>query len=189
MSRWTPETDARLRQLLAEGLTASRVASALGRDFTRNMVIGRAGRIGADLTSPSAAATRRRKGPSRQRRVITLPGGGEVSQTRTHKNGNVARWAQARQAPRKPVEADKPPAPRQVPEIVPLPASAARGPVRLEDLRPTSGFVGCQCRWVIGEPNGFDTLHCGLPAVNAQFSWCEYHTRLGLAPRLSRRAS
>lgn len=53
--RWTPERDEQLRSLAASKLSAEKIAEALGPDFTRNMVIGRAHRIGVSLGARKAA--------------------------------------------------------------------------------------------------------------------------------------
>lgn len=175
-SRWTPETDARLRGLLAAGMTSGQAALALGPGFTRNMVISRAKRIGAKLLTPQYANLRSAPKP-RQHRVISLHGGQTVPQYGT----------MARRAPEKPVEADEHPAPRLVPETTPSPASAEQGPVRMADLR-APGVPGGQCRWVIGEPKGLDTLFCAQPSVG-DTSWCKTHFAVVSAPLRSRKAS
>ncbi|HEY4773216.1 MAG TPA: GcrA family cell cycle regulator [Xanthobacteraceae bacterium] len=59
---WTEERVARLKQLWAEGLSASRIANELG-GVTRNAVIGKVHRLGLSgrAKAPSSAAPRPRK--------------------------------------------------------------------------------------------------------------------------------
>jgi hypothetical protein len=168
ISRWTPERDEQLARLAADKLSAGRIAAALGPDFTRNMVISRAGRIGVSLGSV--------RGPSRKPRprakpVITLTDGSQKPQVPLQ-NGNVARWAKTRGAPRKPASSVE----------VPATESPAPGAVTLMALR----FPVSQCRWIDGEPAGTATVYCGAPVQEASAYCPEYASRC-YQPRVVRR--
>lgn len=39
-----------------------------------------------------------------------------------------------------------------------------------------------ECRWIIGQINGYDTIFCGDPVVEGK-SWCPEHHRLVFPPR------
>lgn len=47
-ARWNDDAIESLKQLWADGLTASEIADAIGRGTTRNMVIGKAHRLGLE---------------------------------------------------------------------------------------------------------------------------------------------
>lgn len=154
--RWTPERDEQLHKLASESLTAEKIAAALGRDFTRNMVIGRANRIGASLGAVRARPGKRRPPPQPSKPTRRAP---EKPAQRQKPSLAPVSLSPAPAAPEPPVAA-----------VEPLPSEPqADNRVTIADLRmPIS-----QCRWIDGEPT-HDAVYCGAP-VKPGSSWCSEH--------------
>jgi GcrA cell cycle regulator len=159
---WPPERVELLKQLWADGLTASQVAAQLGGGISRNAVIGKVHRLGlSGRQPPTHAASPRPRRP----RQPSSPG----------RSGPAAMAAAA-------PKPDYRPQPRPEPEPQ---------PIRLVDI-PKSERVTIlmltdkTCRWPLGDPGDPDFCFCGLtpkPGV----PYCEYHASLAYQPLHDRR--
>lgn len=146
---WTPENEATLTRLWAEGVSTHDIAEALGEWCNRNKVIGKANRLGlpehANVRNGSLIARQQRK---REKRAV---------QRRKPKVAPVVALKSATPVPAAPVACVEPEAP------------AVDHRVTIERLRmPIS-----QCRWIDGEPTA-DALYCGAP-TGPGISWCKRH--------------
>lgn len=52
--------------------------------------------------------------------------------------------------------------------------STSVGPMKPPKCIPMSEIRGGQCRYILGETNGMDTIFCGLE-THLKTSWCEHH--------------
>jgi len=160
---WTPEADAELRRLIADGKSSTPCAEALSVKFmipvTRNMVIGRATRIGAKLPGRPAGLARRvpAKPP-----VKALPAPAPVLPP-PRRAPAFERYEQ----PETYVE------PKE--EIV-IPLSQR---VTLMELRPS------MCRWPMGDPKTSEFRFCG--AAKGAGSYCDHHASIAYEPASARR--
>lgn len=147
-NKWTDEQVALLKDMRAAGHSATLIARALGEEFTRSAVLGKAHRLGLDFIKPevmqlTARVSRRRVQPTTPRRA---------------------------KAPPKP----KPPTPTVVTEVrtkdafVALPGSA---PVAIEH-RALKG-----CRWPIDAGEGI-ALCCNRARDPGHVSYCPEHRSL-----------
>jgi GcrA cell cycle regulator len=149
---WTKERVEKLRELWADGLSASQCAAELGGGITKNAVIAKVHRLGI---------AERSKG--RQGRQ------GGVKSTKTKAAPVPAKKSLPVAAPS--------PAPRLAP-IEQAFAQAAPPPpgvgVTLVDLRLSS------CRWVIGDHRDEAHRYCGAPRESMEDgkSYCSFHASL-----------
>lgn|SRR3990167_9965432 len=130
---WTPQEDAILKKMRADGVSFGVIAKRIGRP--RNALIGRANRLGLP-------------------RVLQP----KVRGQRTHAPWRPRLSASSKARPR-PIIKQREPEP-----------AYTGAPVRFMDLRAGYG----QCRMIIGETAGPDTLFCGAPAEGA---YCAVHAR------------
>lgn len=146
---WTPKRLDMLRQLWAEGFTATDIGHKLG-GLTKNQVIGKVHRLAlpsrpSPIKAPRYPALRK---PKRERR-------------------------RPEQKAAKPKVTE--PAPIVVEEA---PVIATPRPVLCElPPSPMSSQIGTGCRWVEGDPKA-SWLYCNAIPVN-ESSWCaEHHARV-----------
>jgi GcrA cell cycle regulator len=159
-----------LKQLWAEGLSASQIASRMG-GVTRNAVIGKVHRLNLSGRAPQPRnnvprAPRKPREPSHPGRGTGLPS--------LPTAGNSALKPMMRA------------------EIQPRPvATPAPEPVRLVEL-PKGGRVTIlhlsdkTCKWPIGDPGNDDFCFCGHGPREGS-PYCEYHARLAYQPLQDRR--
>ncbi len=151
---WTDEAVETLRMLADRGLSASAIAAALGAE-SRNVVIGKASRIGVKLNgiggraspiaAPGAEMVRRApRSPFASRAVARRPAAGAVSV-----RPNARMWAGA-----------------EVGEMRRL---------RLDEMRDIA------CRWPLGDPQSSDFAYCGLAPAEGR-SYCAGHCRIAYRP-------
>ncbi len=163
---WTEDRVATLKQLWADGLSASQIAGRLGMGVTRNAVIGKVHRLNLSgrATQPRSTAPRAaRKSP----REPSIPGRSPSMPTA----GNTALKAYAQSAPR--------PMPLPEPKPLRLIDSAKDGRITILHLSDKT------CKWPIGDPNHEDFCFCGHgPRENSPY--CEYHARMAYQPPQSR---
>jgi len=170
---WTEERGERLKNLWAEGLSASQIAVQLG-GTSRNAVIGKVHRLklsGRSRTAP---------GPARQRKARDAAS----SQRDTHgrdaasqgKNATPVVGATALQ-PEAAVEAVAVPAAVQERAAVVVPISRR---LALTELTERT------CKWPIGDPLSEDFHFCGNDAGDSG-PYCAYHARLAFQPVERRR--
>jgi GcrA cell cycle regulator len=148
---WTDERVDALKQAWTDGLTASQIAVRLGDGVTRNMVLGKAIRLGLPRRGKAAPRTAR------------------VSRATPRPKPRAAKGnAPVRLQPRPRDDLGKLPA-------TPLPSPAESDVPRVAtlDLEPE------HCRWAVGDPLEVGPrapLFCGLPKLPG-ISWCEAHAR------------
>ena len=184
---WTDERVEKLKELWAEGMSASKIAKELG-GVTRNAVIGKVHRLGlSNRTAPAARPPRRR----RSARPADAMARGEAQPAVAAGRGRRA---------------------RDRPEPGPLPHGANRcsamRPSRARPGLPTPEEESARatlaeiekmarkltlleltertCKWPIGDPNDDDFHFCGLPAVPGK-PYCEHHVGIAFQPMSTRR--
>lgn len=166
MSDWNAERIAALRKLWGEKLPASEIAIRLGgfthcRDDGRSAVLGKVRRL--RLPSHKKPPSTKPRDVARRLRYNGGNGGGVAA--------NLAR--RAGKAFAKPMKVAKS---KRAPEPTAEPRGAYK-PVRLMDLTPFQSEPG-QCRWIIGDTCGPETLHCGAPKVSPEVAYCDHHARV-----------
>lgn len=167
---WTTERVELLKQMWADGLSASNIAGRLGAGISRNAVIGKVHRLGlSGRASPARAASQR---PRRPRQP-------------SHPGGNPGHSGRTREFPTAGATALKPQV-CQERMVQPDPE-----PIRLVDI-PKGERVNIlmlsdkTCRWPIGEPGTEDFFFCGMSPRDST-PYCEYHGRLAYQPMHDRR--
>lgn len=154
---WTNERVERLKQLWADGLSASQVAAELGH-VSRNAVIGKVHRLGlpgrktAQPGSPVTKAARQSVQPVRQQ----IPSRPVVYLVR----GNAAVKQQAEEVPSEGLA-----------EVVPIFPR-----VTLMELKPSS------CKWPIGDPSTPEFRFCGARTENGA-PYCTFHACMAYQAR------
>lgn len=171
---WTPEQDALLIKLLAEGLTYRRCGAQMVAagfpDRSRNALIGRARRLGLSQPKPKKDADRR--SATETSTVSRVLGRKAAVQTPA-----VARPRPEERAPA-PAPVALPPA--RVP-VVKAPRDRAPVATRFLELRAGDGL----CRWPLWPDHERIALErkfvCGAPALPGT-SWCPACSRLAGRP-------
>lgn len=143
---WSESRVLKLKALLAQGLSARQIASALGA-VSRNAVIGKIHRLGLAGAVPPAPPGGRATIPARVRRASRRPALPWPPSPPRSPAGAPAS-AKARRRPVDPVEAVG-----QAADLVALGRGA--------------------CHWPIGDPKAADFSFCGAPAPRAPY--CEDH--------------
>jgi GcrA cell cycle regulator len=155
---WTEVRVDTLRRLWSEGLSASRIATALGGGITRNAVIGKVHRLGlAGRTKPAAA------GEPRARKSRTASALLRVARPAVRGNTALA------------YELEPEAEPELADNVIPL--GQRRSLLELNEET---------CRWPIGDPGTADFFFCGGRAV-ASLPYCSYHARVAYQPPSARR--
>lgn len=145
--RWTEAKVEKLKQLWAEGLSASKIAQHFGPRVTRNAIIGKAHRL-----ELAARIDARWSGPR-------LPKDDKIAIERRRQTAKFHR-------PKNP--APKPPKVKFTAAVpVPVPVEHRPNPTRLSQI--SEG----QCRFIEGEPVA-DALMCGA-TVKPGSAYCEHH--------------
>lgn len=175
---WTEEDDAALRRHRAAGLSASQVATEMGR--TRNAVLGRMHRTkdGVNPVKPS--------GTPRSRRIAQADKAAAARRREARKARQAEQVARRQTPPIKALKTrgvGKPVAPLfteprrfthyGVPTTPYEPLSTST-PVRVEDHRDG------QCRWPIGDP----ALFCGCEVAEGRV-YCAAHCAIAYTQRVS----
>jgi GcrA cell cycle regulator len=170
---WTTERVELLKQMWADGLSASNIAGRLGAGISRNAVIGKVHRLGlSGRASPALAANPRPRRPRQPSHPGSLP-------------GHSAHAGRSRAFPTAGATALKPQV-CQERVVEPDPE-----PIRLVDV-PKGERVNIlmlsekTCRWPIGEPGTEDFFFCGM-SPREQTPYCEYHARIAYQPLHDRR--
>lgn len=153
MTAWTDERTESLKQMWADGLTASQITKQLG-GVSRSAVVSKAHRSGC---SPRKTGRRpdQPRGASESRR---LP-------------DRVARPAARRAAPR------VPPAPRPLTEKLPTRAAVC---VEVPGLATAATLAAHMCKWPIGDPSGDHFTFCGRH--QARGPYCDEHAQVAYGP-------
>ncbi|MBX2856057.1 MAG: GcrA cell cycle regulator [Rhodobacteraceae bacterium] len=166
---WTDERVEKLKELWADGLTASQIAKALG-GVSRNAVIGKVHRLG--LSNRSAVAK---------------PAAAETSETPAPKKTAepVVEEPKLVEPKQKPVEVVPAVVQDDVEQPNPIAALAAeveRSARKLSLLELNERT----CKWPIGDPSTDDFYFCGL-ACAAEKPYCSAHVAVAYQPMSSRR--
>ena len=157
---WSDERVELLKKLWSDGLSASRIAAALG-GITRNAVIGKVHRLGLSgrAKSASAAASHQRKAHSSSSYALCM--------SRASIRGNTA-LAHV-------YDYDAKATPEPVENIIPI-----------GQRRSLMELTGQTCHWPIGDPGSSDFIFCGGNTV-AGLPYCAYHCRIAYRPAAGRR--
>lgn len=157
---WTPERVETLKKMFAEGMSASRIAEAIGWT-TRNAVIGKVHRLGLSGRATTIRMNRARDSQAKRLRAARRERDASRREIiRSEKAGQkaiVAELFRRVELPSEPVQFAE--------DVVPL----VRNLLDLEDHH---------CRWIPGEvPDGF----CGRNKVGG-LVYCEFHAKRAYMP-------
>ena len=183
---WTDERVDKLKELWAEGMSASQIAKVMG-GVTRNAVIGKVHRLGLS----------NRGGPGAEEGARS-----------------VEPIAVAKPAPAPAPEPALEPAPAPSEESLPAPAARRTAPVIRDATQPRAPgaptpeeeaaratlaeiekfarrislleLTERTCKWPIGDPTEEDFAFCGLACVPGK-PYCQYHVAVAFQPMSSRR--
>jgi GcrA cell cycle regulator len=164
---WTNERVALLKQLWADGLSASQIATRL-RDVSRSAVIGKVHRLGlaARATTPRVRTVRPRsnialfpaRSPQAQHRAFTNPAPKPAPQPQERKAATIIPL-------------------RALPD---LDEPAPEGRLKLLDLKDG------MCHWPIGDPKEDGFHFCGRRRSLAT-PYCEHHAAIAYNPAARKR--
>jgi GcrA cell cycle regulator len=168
---WTTERVELLKQLWAEGLSASVIAGRLGAGISRNAVIGKVHRLGlsgrATPARTSAPRPRRPRQPSHPGQSGGgQSGGGQAGRPRAFPTSG-ANALKPQVCQERVVEPDPDPI-----RLVDIPKGERTNLLMLSEKT---------CRWPIGEPGTEDFFFCGM-SPRESTPYCEYHARLAYQP-------
>jgi len=162
---WTEDRVGTLKELWADGLSASQIAARLGMGVTRNAVIGKVHRLNLSgrATQPRNTAPR----APRKTREPSIPGRSPSMPTA----GATALKAYTHSAPR--------PMPLPEPKPLRLVDNAKDGRITILHLSDKT------CKWPIGDPTHEDFCFCGHGPRDGS-PYCEYHARIAYQPPQAR---
>ena len=152
---WTEERIERLKDLWAEGYSASRIAGMLGAGITRSAVCGKVHRLGL----------------SDRRTTVSLRGvangnGAVVSQSQPTRRPRLYFGV-----PRRKLQVISNPEPQARPDPAIWEAVPGKKPVPLMEVEAD------MCRWPLGDPGDENFGFCGCPKVPG-YSFCASHKQL-----------
>jgi GcrA cell cycle regulator len=187
---WTDERVDKLKELWAEGMSASQIAKMMG-GVTRNAVIGKVHRLG--LSNRGGPGLEEGPRPAEPTAPVAKP-------------APVAPDAAAAPPPEPP--------PVSVEETLPAPAARRTPPVIRDATQPRAPgaptpeeeaaratlaeiekfarrislleLTERTCKWPIGDPTEEDFAFCGLACVPGK-PYCQYHVAVAFQPMSSRR--
>ncbi len=165
---WTEERVEKLKELWAEGLSASEIARVLG-GVTRNAVIGKVHRLRLAGRAPARRA-KPSTGTNAKRRVSQKKPQGTATPVT---NGATALKARQETVP---VEAAK---------ARPAPLSLVEPPVKGR-ITNIMDLTHKTCRWPIGDPGDEDFAYCGDHAQPGS-PYCAHHARIAYQPATDRK--
>ena len=174
---WTDERVDKLRELWAEGLTASQIAKALG-GVSRNAVIGKVHRLGLSNRTgagkaPGAEVDEEASSEVVESTPVERKAAEPVVETAAPAVAEVETKAEAPAAPA-PAETTNP-----VAALVAEVEKSARKLTLLELNERT-------CKWPIGDPSTSDFYFCGLQCAPDK-PYCSAHVSVAYQPMSSRR--
>lgn len=181
---WTDERVEKLKELWADGQSASQIARELG-GVSRNAVIGKVHRLGLSNrgAEPADAGTTPAPAPA-------APDDAPAAEP------PPAAAVEAPQAPAEPAVPQRtPPAirdasqPRAPGPPTPEEEAARKTLVEIEKIARRIGLLELTervCKWPIGDPDKEDFAFCGLPAVPGK-PYCVHHVAIAFQPMSSRR--
>ncbi|MEM1382334.1 MAG: GcrA family cell cycle regulator [Pseudomonadota bacterium] len=203
---WTDERVEKLKELWAEGMSASQIAKALG-GVTRNAVIGKVHRLGLSNRGTGAPAG---TGPAEEADAKVQPK--PTTPVRPQASLGVAPQPSA---PTPPVQETSTVRPAAQQPVAPLPPVARHGSNGLRDPgQPRPPGLPTQdeeearatlveiekiarnltlmeltertCKWPIGDPTDENFRFCGLNCVPGK-PYCQYHVAVAFQPMSTRR--
>jgi GcrA cell cycle regulator len=164
---WTSERVELLKQLWAEGLSASVIAGRLGAGISRNAVIGKVHRLGlSGRATPARTSAPRPRRPRQPSHPGGQSSGGQAGRTRVFPTSG-ANALKPQVCQERVVEPDPYPI-----HLVDIPKGERTNLLMLSDKT---------CRWPIGEPGTEDFFFCGM-SPRESTPYCEYHARLAYQP-------
>ncbi len=162
---WTEEKIARLKELWAEGLSASMVAAKIG-GISRNSVIGKSRRLGLPYRNPK---NRHRSYVSKRQRRTTIPDR-ELLASRRHTKARIAATAELLAEQSLPALKAMASIMRETETPKPVIEITDYMGVSLLDLTPLC------CRWPLNDPpRGEEFLFCGSPKRDGSVYCDEHH--------------
>lgn len=185
---WTDERVEKLKELWAEGISASQIAKVLG-GVTRNAVIGKVHRLGLSNRTTGGDDSKATEAP--KAKAAPAPKAEPKEKPKAEEPVVAAHQPPAPVTPQRRVapvirDATQPRAPG-----APTPEEeAARATlVEIEKIAKKVSLLELTertCKWPIGDPNDDDFAFCGLPAVPGK-PYCELHVAVAFQPMSSRR--
>lgn len=183
---WTDERVEKLKELWAEGISASQIAKVLG-GVTRNAVIGKVHRLGLSNRATSSSDEAKTAEPAKAK---AAPAPKPEPKPEVKAEEPVAPPVPAPAPPRRvaPVirDATQPRAPG-----APTPEEEAARATLIEIEKFAKKITLLEltertCKWPIGDPTEENFAFCGLPAVPGK-PYCEHHVAVAFQPMSSRR--
>lgn len=170
--RWDDALIARLKELVAAGLSATQITRELPGGFTRNAILGKKQRLG--LSTPLALYIAQKRMESKQRRGPKLTRNGHAVKASTK--------AAQKRSTREPKSRKKPdPFAEMFGEIV-MPTTAADDlAIPVEQRKSLQGLTPWTCRWPIGNPGEPGFGFCGAIPVEG-LPYCPNHCRRAYQP-------
>lgn len=182
---WTDERVEKLKELWAEGMSASQIAKALG-GVTRNAVIGKVHRLGLSNRGAAQAAQPNIEDAKSAEKAAMQAETTENTEERSERPESEAEEA-----------VESPPVPQirdaSLPRAPGLPTpeeEAARATLaEIEKMARRLSLLELTertCKWPIGDPTEENFHFCGLPAVTGK-PYCEHHVGVAFQPMSNRR--
>lgn len=159
---WNDERIALLKELWANGLSCSQIASRLGK-VTRGAVIGKVWRLG--LAGRATTSRQRSHYATKGRKTQDA----KVAAEKVAKAEKIEPTRKARPW----MPGDKVDAPKQ--HYVPFVAREETVAVPVGKRVGILGLAENQCRWPIGEPRAADFHFCDRERFPGHASYCEHH--------------
>ncbi len=183
---WTDERVEILKQMWAEGKSASVIAKELG-GVTRNAVIGKVHRLGLSNRTAAASSTAKpaAEAPKPEPAPQPEPKKAEPVQAAPKPEPKPAN---SPVPPRKPIITAGQPLPPQ-PSANEISAEALANLAEVEKKARKLNLMQLTertCKWPIGDPATEEFWFCGLPC-QAGKPYCEAHTAVAFQPMSSRR--
>ena len=161
---WTDDQIERLKQLWAEGLSASQIAAELGGGISRSAVLGKVHRLGLGRNETKLPT------PSRARQPTQSPAPLSTAELPSQVNPSPA-----------PMMATRPPTalPAELPRREEVIAPRSEG-VTIMELREA------MCRFPLGDPSTPEFRFCGARA-DTGVPYCAHHAQVAYQPTAERK--
>ncbi|MEM9764288.1 MAG: GcrA family cell cycle regulator [Pseudomonadota bacterium] len=181
---WTDERVEKLKELWAEGMSASKIAKELG-GVTRNAVIGKVHRLGLSNRNGAGAGAEAPAEPPAEAPVAAAEPVAEAAPVREPEPEPAPPPVPVR---REPVIRD---ASQPRPPGLPTPEeeSARATLAEIEKMARKLSLLELTertCKWPIGDPTEDNFFFCGLPALPGK-PYCEHHVLVAYQPMSTRR--
>ncbi len=183
---WTDERVEKLKELWAEGMSASQIAKTMG-GVTRNAVIGKVHRLGLSNRGPGGVEEAKSEPAAAPRPAPAAKSAAPAPEPApAPAEEPAAPVPAARRTPPAIRDATQPRAPG-----APTPEEeAARATLaEIEKIAKRVGLLDLTertCKWPIGDPNDEDFAFCGLACVPGK-PYCPHHVAVAFQPMSSRR--